>query len=142
MDLNQLAKELAHTLSASFSRKIGVDLDLSPGLPSVLGEPSQIHQVAMNLVINAAQAIGESEGTIRIRTSTVELRNQDLRNRFAEQQLAPGDYVLLEVSDTGAGMTPDTLQRIFDPFFMRKSHAFWRAPATSTQTSKKSTWAS
>lgn len=120
VDVNQLATELAHTLFASFSKRIAVELDLSPGLPSVLGDASRIHQVAMNLMINAAQAIGEHEGVIHVRTSVVDLRDDELRTRFAGQGLTPGEHVLLEVSDTGSGIEPGLLPRIFDPYFTTK----------------------
>jgi PAS domain S-box-containing protein len=120
IDVNQLAREITRTLSASLARGVRVELDLSPVVPSIAGDPSQIHQVAMNLILNAAQAIGDADGTIRLRTLAVDLREEDMQQRFAEERIAPGEYVLLEVSDTGSGISTDVMRRIFEPFFTTK----------------------
>jgi PAS domain S-box-containing protein len=119
IDLNPLAREIAHTLSASLAGNIRIELDLG-SVPPILGDPSQIHQVAMNLVINAAQAIGDAGGAIRLHTAVEDLRDEELRERFPEQRLVPGEYVLFEVSDTGGGIAPEVLLKIFDPFFTTK----------------------
>jgi len=75
-------------------------------IPDIECLPSQINQVVMNLVVNAAQAMGEQRGCITIRTGT--------------GAGSDGDHVWLEVADNGAGMAPDVLQRIFEPFFTTK----------------------
>jgi PAS domain S-box-containing protein len=120
VDLNQVVNEITQVLSTSFLLNVDVTLDLAHGLPKVLGDAAQIHQVVMNLVINAAQAIGSINGTIRLSTRSTELRGEDLRARFADQLLTEGDYVTLDVSDTGGGMAKEILQRIFEPFFTTK----------------------
>jgi CheY-like chemotaxis protein len=74
----------------------------------------------MNLVINASEALEEKNGVICIRTGTLQADRDSLDEAALATDLAPGDYVFLEVSDTGCGMDRETLSRIFDPFFTTK----------------------
>jgi two-component system cell cycle sensor histidine kinase/response regulator CckA len=76
--------------------------------------------VLMNLMINAAEALGEGEGTITIRTEARHLDAHELAATVFSPQLIEGPYVVLSVRDTGVGMTPEVLSRIFDPFFSTK----------------------
>jgi CheY-like chemotaxis protein len=79
-----------------------------------------MNQIVMNLVINAAEAIGEHTGTIRVRTSLETLDARAIQQRLPTYEPSPGQYVCLEVSDTGVGMDAETMTRIFDPFFTTK----------------------
>jgi two-component system cell cycle sensor histidine kinase/response regulator CckA len=81
---------------------------------------SQMRQVLMNLILNAAQAIGGRSGVVTVQVSAMHCDADYLATTFADDQLDEGDYVYLEVSDTGAGMTPEVQLRIFDPFFTTK----------------------
>jgi CheY-like chemotaxis protein len=81
----------------------------------VEADASQIQQVVMNLVINAAEAIGERAGTVRVKTGLQAAGEHD-----TAEELKPGNYGFLEVQDTGSGMDRETLGRIFDPFFTTK----------------------
>ncbi len=74
----------------------------------------------MNLITNAAEAIGEDGGTIKVGTGVVDASPADLTGTYFDDRLPAGRYVYLEVSDTGCGMTPETQARIFDPFFTTK----------------------
>ncbi|MBE7560041.1 response regulator [bacterium] len=74
----------------------------------------------MNLIINASEAIGEASGVIVISTGAVECDRAYLAGSYIDEDLPPGLYVYLEVADTGCGMTPETLARVFDPFFSTK----------------------
>ncbi|MBI4912512.1 MAG: CHASE domain-containing protein [Acidobacteria bacterium] len=120
LDLNLAVGEITHLLSVSMSKKIRLAFDLRKDLPLVLVDPSQIQQVVMNLVTNAAEAIGDREGTVTIRTATQELDGERLARDFPGQGMDPGLHVLLEVKDTGQGMTPEVQARIFEPFFTTK----------------------
>lgn len=120
LDLNAVAEEWTHLLSASLPKKVRLRLELSPSLPAVDGDATQIQQVIMNLVINAAEAIGEAEGAITLRTGTRELQARDLKELIPQGERPPGPYVSLEVEDTGQGMAPEVLARVFDPFFTTK----------------------
>ncbi len=82
----------------------------------IIGDPTQIHQVVMNLCTNAAHAMEETGGTLKIGLGDVQL--DDHFDSLAN--LPPGDYVRLSVSDTGHGMSKDVIERIFDPFFTTK----------------------
>ncbi|MFN7956762.1 MAG: PAS domain S-box protein [Holophagaceae bacterium] len=120
-DLNTVVQEVTHLLEVSIPKKIRLRFDLEPGLPAIQADAAQIQQVVMNLVTNAADAIGDREGAIHLTTSTALLDEQDLRTAYGVESLPPGPYVLLEVADTGIGMSPEVLARIFDPFFTTKA---------------------
>jgi CheY-like chemotaxis protein len=120
-DLNQAVREVTHLLGVSIPKKIKLHLDLEPQLPAVLADAAQIQQVVMNLVTNAADAIGELTGAIHLTTTTAQLDRQALEDGYRGQNLTPGLYVLLEIVDTGCGMSPEILTRIFDPFFTTKA---------------------
>jgi CheY-like chemotaxis protein len=101
-------------LKVSISKNVVLQRDLRANLPAVWANASQIRQVVMNLVINASEAIGDKEGVITVRTSQVS------GGRDLAMDLTPGDYVKLEVSDTGSGITEGDQQKLFDPFFTTK----------------------
>jgi two-component system, cell cycle sensor histidine kinase and response regulator CckA len=85
----------------------------------VRANPSQIRQVVMNLFYNASEAIGDRDGVIRVTTAPVTLGPGSSLVNF--DRMAEGEYVRLEVSDTGRGMTLDVQARVFDPFFTTKT---------------------
>jgi PAS domain S-box-containing protein len=121
-DLNQVVQELTHLLEVSISKKVVLHFDLDPDLPPIEADAAQIQQVVMNLVTNAADAIGDREGSIRIRTGLERLEREHLlAATLPGQDLPSGAYVVLEVEDTGCGMNREVLDRIFDPFFTTKS---------------------
>jgi PAS domain S-box-containing protein len=116
LDLNKLVASLGTMLQ----RLIGEDVDLRLVLPTDLGrvsaDPGQVEQVLMNLVVNARDAMPQG-GVL-----TVETRNVHLDENYVGRHIAvkPGDYILLAVSDTGAGMDQATQARLFEPFFTTK----------------------
>lgn len=120
MNLNELVRELSQLLKVSISRKAEIDLELAPALPLIEGDPTQIRQVLMNLIINASDALENQAGGIVIRTSARYCLREFLDEHLDGRDLPEGRYVVLEVEDTGCGMTPETLERIFDPFFTTK----------------------
>lgn len=120
-DLGMLAEESAQLLRLSISKKAAIRFELEAGLPAVDVDATQIRQVIMNLVINASDALGDEGGEITVRTSRRSVAHGTRMAGPAVSLLAPGEYVSLEVADTGAGMTPETQARIFDPFFTTKA---------------------
>jgi CheY-like chemotaxis protein/two-component sensor histidine kinase len=120
LDLNHAVVEIAQLLEASIPKKVHLDLRLAEDLPPLDADPAQLEQVILNLVINAADAIGEREGTIRLATGFQELDETYLRGVFPGEALPVGPYLTLEVTDNGCGIPPEILDRIFDPFFTTK----------------------
>jgi CheY-like chemotaxis protein len=119
-NLSVLVRDIEHLMRATVSGRGALELDLAGELPSVEGDAAQIQQVVMNLVTNAAEAFGDRPGTLRVATARVDLDEDRLRREFPAQSLDPGPHVMLEVEDTGQGMAPEVLARIFDPFFSTK----------------------
>ena len=120
VDLSELVRGTAELLRTVVSKKVELRLELADGLPAVEADATQLRQVVMNLISNASDAIGDVTGLITLRTSGVRLRRGELELPHGQEALDPGQYVLIEVTDTGCGMTPETRARIFDPFFTTK----------------------
>jgi PAS domain S-box-containing protein len=120
LDLTRLVQDTAHLLQVSISKKAVLKFDLAAGLPPVLADASQLRQIVMNLVINASEAIGDRSGIIALHTGLVRADRRYLADTQLAHSLPEGDYVFLEVSDTGCGMTPELKARIFEPFFTTK----------------------
>jgi PAS domain S-box-containing protein len=120
VNLNALIEEMTQLLHVSLARSIALRYDFDPHLPSVEVDATQIRQVVMNLVMNAAEAIGEKPGTIRVTTRVVHADRALLRGFIHGEGQPEGDYVCLEVVDSGGGIAPEMLGRIFDPFFTTK----------------------
>jgi nitrogen-specific signal transduction histidine kinase/CheY-like chemotaxis protein len=121
IDLSDAVRDVSHLIQSSIPKSAQVHLDLAAKLPCIEADAAQIQQLVMNLVINAAEAVPEDrQGRVLVST-----RVQDVDENYIEQTLSPGEivpgqYVALEVHDTGVGMDQATLQKIFDPFFTTK----------------------
>ena len=121
LDLSELVSETIDLVRVAIPRSVRLDVELEPGLPAVVADRAQLQQVAMNLAINAGEAVGAAEGSVRISTRQVELTAADPgRAVVGGGEIAPGRYVVLEVADTGAGMDEETVARVFEPFFSTK----------------------
>ena len=120
IDLSNLVAEMGHLLQVSISRRNRLRYQIAPALPPVEGDPAQLRQVVMNLILNAAEALVESGGTILLQISAGDRRSEDLRSAWVTEPPAAGHYVTLEVRDDGVGMNENTLERLFDPFFTTK----------------------
>jgi two-component system, cell cycle sensor histidine kinase and response regulator CckA len=120
LNLNSLLEEMLHMLGVSISKKAVLRLNLTRPIPSVEADATQMRQILMNLVINASEAIGDKSGVIAINTGIMDCDNSYLSNVWLNENLSEGFYVYLEVSDTGCGMSKETLAKIFDPFFTTK----------------------
>jgi len=118
--LNRLIEDTRQLLQISVSKDVRLDFELTPDLPLVEADPSQIQQVLLNLVTNAAEATGDKGGTVTIRTGSVQADRAYLATTYLSPEIAEGEYVFLEIADTGCGMSPETQARIFDPFFSTK----------------------
>jgi len=113
--VQSVVDEALDLLAASLPAHVRLDRALAAGDAAVMGDPTQIHQVVMNLCANAAQAM-KSPGSLTVALDVVEKS----RSRVATSELAEGRYLRLRVRDTGSGIAPNVLERIFDPFFTTK----------------------
>jgi len=120
LDLTAQVSEMMHLLEVSIPKTVVLNLNLHKALPPITADASQVQQVIMNLVINAAESIGDVSGTITLSTGAQYLDADALESMLVGQEARPGFYVMLEVTDTGCGMDADTLSRIFEPFFTTK----------------------
>jgi PAS domain S-box-containing protein len=110
VDLSKTVDEMLSLLKVSVTKRAAIKSNLDPDLPAIRGDAAQIRQVVMNLVTNASDAIDDRGGVIQVVTKRVSPVGPS----------ANGDYVQLEVSDTGCGMSPEIQAKVFDPFFTTK----------------------
>jgi CheY-like chemotaxis protein len=116
VDLNALTRSMEELLRRALGEQVSLSVVLEPNLPSALVDANQLENAILNLAINARDAMAYG-GRLTIETS---------RAQFPEQapaksnEIRPGDYVCITVSDTGSGMSPDVLAKAFDPFFTTK----------------------
>jgi len=120
VDLNELVEEMTHLLRVSIAKGAILHYAFGQGLPAIEGDATQIRQVVMNLVVNASDAIGDRDGVIRVSTGLMHADRAYLTEPYLDPELPEGEYVYVEVEDTGQGMDADTLGKIFDPFFTTK----------------------
>jgi len=120
IDLSELVEEMGRLLGSSISKKVRLEYDLGRDLPLIEVDPTQIRQVVMNLITNASEAIGDATGDVRLHTGSMYVGRAKLAQSYTHDDLPPGEYIFVEVADTGCGMSEETLQKIFDPFFTTK----------------------
>jgi len=120
IDLNKLLEEMLHMLEVSISKKTVLRLHLTPALPTVAADATQIRQIVMNLVINASEAIDDKSGVISITTGCLDCDRSYLKDVWLDENITEGQYVYLEIADTGCGMDSHTVSKLFDPFFTTK----------------------
>jgi PAS domain S-box-containing protein len=120
LDLNEQVEEMTHLLGVSLPKSVRLDLALDRAISVLAADGAQLQQVIMNLVINAAEAIGEATGQIRVATGAEALEAEDLVEMVLGHGAKPGPFVYLEVRDSGCGMDASTQARIFEPFFTTK----------------------
>jgi PAS domain S-box-containing protein len=114
VDLNALIGGMYELLRRTLTGDVDIERRLDPAAWPAKVDPGQLENAVLNLVINARDAM-PTGGVITIAT-----RNEAIAQRVREDGLAPGEYAVLEVTDTGTGMSVETLKRVFEPFFTTK----------------------
>jgi len=119
LDLEGIVAEVAQLLEVTVARSAELRYEFAGDLPAVQGDATQVRQVLMNLLTNASEALDDQPGTITMRTGTRTCSREDLLQTWYAAGEA-GEYVFVEVQDTGCGMDDGTLARLFEPFFTTK----------------------
>jgi nitrogen-specific signal transduction histidine kinase/CheY-like chemotaxis protein len=120
VDLSTVVRSALKLIRGSIPDNVHMRLTLADSLPSVQADETQLEQVAMNLLLNAVEAIGTNPGAIEVRTGIQEIDSDKAGGVYDVGSPAPGANVVLEVNDTGIGIDPSILPNIFDPFFTTK----------------------
>ncbi|MFA7382601.1 MAG: PAS domain S-box protein [Desulfurivibrionaceae bacterium] len=110
-------KEALKLLRSSIPSSIEIQQNINPECGAVLADPGQIHQIIMNLCTNAFQAMPDQSGTISVSLSPIVLAQADIASKVG---LQPGHYLKLAVEDNGQGIDPESVKRIFEPYFTTK----------------------
>ncbi|MEJ7597088.1 MAG: PAS domain-containing protein [Kofleriaceae bacterium] len=126
VELDALVAEMVQVLEVNVGRQVALVTELDSASDTIHVDVTQIRQIVMNLVINAAESLADREGTVRIATRALVLDAATIA-ATAHPDIVPGRYVCLEVSDDGSGMPPEILAQIFDPFFDQADRARPRA---------------
>ena len=112
-----VVKEALKLIRASIPKTIDIHQEIDKNCELVMGDPTQIHQIVMNLCTNAYHAMEDAGGKLEVTLTEIEIATDGQRDKI---DLNPGRYLQLSVSDNGHGMTPDIISRIFDPYYTTK----------------------
>ncbi len=114
--LSMILKEVVNLCRSIIPSNIEISHDIQKGFGSISADPTQLHQIIMNLIINAYHAIEDSDGKIHVCLKEIELGMDDRKSI----ELSPGKYAMLSITDTGCGMAPAIQEKIFEPYFTTK----------------------
>jgi len=122
VDLAELLTDTVDMAATALPEGVTLVPELPADLPPIQGEAAQLRAVVQNLIRNAAEAIGETTGTITVGADVIAADRPRLAQTYVDDDLPEGRYLCLRVSDTGSGMDAQVLARVFDPFFSTKSY--------------------
>ena len=120
LDLSKLVREIKALIESLLTRRITLHYELADELPLIKADVPQVQQLILNLILNAVEAVGEAQGTITLATSAIRAEMRWLRDAFLTDELQPGVYSRIKISDTGPGIPEEDRSKIFDPFFTTK----------------------
>jgi len=120
IEFGRLLTEVSDLVQAGISKKVQLHYSLCKDPIYVRGDENQLLQVILNLITNAAEAIGDNEGVIDIATVAAQYDRAALQILAPDMTLPPGEYIRIKISDTGSGMSKETKSKVFDPFFSTK----------------------
>lgn len=121
LDVSELVGDMAQLIEVSISKRAVLRRRLGTNLPLVDGDATQLRQVVLNLITNASDSFGDEDGLITLSTSPRTASRAFLDVHHGGMELPEGQYVEIEVSDTGPGMEPEVVSRIFEPFYTTKA---------------------
>ncbi len=117
LNMSQIIKEALKMLRSSLPATINIRHNIAPRMDTIFADPTQIHQIIMNLATNAFHAMEKDGGVLTVSLENTALTDEDAKNHI---DLKPGAYVRLLVTDTGYGIDPEIMVRIFEPFYTTK----------------------
>jgi len=120
VNMSAVVDEMLRMLKPTFNKNVEIKASIPDDLPMIQADISQIRQILMNLIVNASEAIGEKQGSIKVSLSQSVILGRVSDTDQSGKAIDPGWYVCLEVTDNGCGMDEETRRRIFEPFFTTK----------------------
>jgi PAS domain S-box-containing protein len=122
VNFNEVIQDMDMIMPISVSKKVNIKYSLDDNLPYVLADLGQMKQIIMNLVINASEAIGDTDGVVSVTTGLKLFENEieDKEKIFLAENLKPGRFISVEVADSGCGIDIFAMDKMFDPFFTTK----------------------
>jgi PAS domain S-box-containing protein len=118
--MSTLVDEMVSMLKTTIKQNVLIKSELGAGIPAISGDASQIRQIVMNLIINAAEAIGDDQGEIGVSLAKAEIKAEQTEKDHIGKTIPAGQYICLEVTDNGCGMEEETRRKIFEPFYTTK----------------------
>ena len=120
VDLNRLVTEMGRLLRVTLSKNAELRYYTGDDLPAIRADAARVRQVAMNLITNASEALGDEPGVVSVSTGVVQATREYLAGAYLAGNLPEGEYVFLQVTDTGCGFEAEVEAELFDPFFSTK----------------------
>ena len=120
VDISELVLGMQKLIHVSVPKSIVVHKELADNPPLIHADIAQMEQVVLNLLTNAAEAIGDEDGEIRLSTGVQTLTEKDMHAFEGAESMQPGDFVYLQVQDSGCGIRPEDMAHLFEPFFTTK----------------------